>query len=274
MQRCHQKYNYSLFICKRSVIGLLMADYGQCLYPIAPYNNHLNYKTGSMSVKRIIDGYPFVDYTHDTYAPAAMLTRSQAFLAWMDKRRTVRDFSDRPVSREVIENIILAASTAPSGAHKQPWTFCVVSDPTIKQIIRKEAEAEEYRSYNGRMSEEWLKDLRPLQTDWQKPFLEVAPWLIVMFKRIYEVEDGGHKHNNYYVQESAGIAAGFLLAAIHHAGLVALTHTPSPMNFLGSILRRPENEKPFLLVPVGYPAEECRVPDLRRKGLDEVAFFY
>jgi iodotyrosine deiodinase len=227
-----------------------------------------------MSTQKIIGGYPFISYSHDTYDSLDMTTRSAEFLSWMDRRRTVRDFSDRPVPQQVIENIILAANTAPSGAHKQPWTFCAVQDPSMKKIIREAAENEEERSYTSRMPPEWLEDLRPLQTDWHKPFLEVAPWLIVLFKRIYETDSAGRKRNNYYVQESAGIAAGFLLTAIHHAGLVALTHTPSPMNFLAEVLHRPENEKAFLLVPVGYPAQDCWVPDLRRKQLDEVAAFY
>lgn len=223
---------------------------------------------------KLINGFPFVKYGRETYDTAEMLDRSASYAGWMDKRRTCRDFSDRPVPREVIENIIRAASTAPSGAHKQPWTFCVVSDPGIKKQIRMAAEKEEKESYDGRMSDEWLKDLAPIGTDWHKPFLETAPWLIIVFKRSYEFEDNGHKHQNYYVTESVGLACGFLLAAIHQAGLVALTHTPSPMNFLSKILERPENEKPFLLIPVGYPAEECWVPDLDRKKLNEVAVFY
>ncbi|NSL88474.1 nitroreductase family protein [Chitinophaga solisilvae] len=227
-----------------------------------------------MSTQKIIAGYPFISYSHDTYETSEMIAQAASFEDWMEKRRTVRDFSDKAVPKEVIEHIIRAANTAPSGAHKQPWTFCVVGDPAIKKVIRTEAEKEEYRSYNSRMSPEWLEDLKPLQTDWHKPFLEVAPWLIIMFKRIYETDDNGKKKNNYYVQESLGIAAGFLLTAIHHAGLVALTHTPSPMNFLGEILQRPENEKPFLLVPVGYPADECWVPDIHRKPLEDVAVFY
>ncbi|HVI46594.1 MAG TPA: nitroreductase family protein [Chitinophaga sp.] len=227
-----------------------------------------------MSATKIIDGYPFISYTHDSYDTQGMIAHATSFQTWMDKRRTVRDFSDKPVPRTVIEQIILAANTAPSGAHKQPWTFCAIENPAIKKVIREEAEKEEYRSYNSRMPQEWLDDLKPLQTDWHKPFLEIAPWLIIMFKRIYETDGGGKKKNNYYVQESVGIAAGFLLAAIHHAGLVALTHTPSPMNFLGDILQRPENEKPFLLVPVGYPADECWVPDIHRKPLEDVAVFY
>jgi len=230
---------------------------------------------------KLIDGYPFVSYTKDTYEGEEIRKRSLEFYHWMDQRRTVRDFSDKPVPKEVIENIILTASTAPSGAHKQPWTFCIVNDLAIKKQIREEAEKEEYEGYHGRMPEEWLKDLRHLQTNWKKEFLEIAPYLIVVFKRSYETETKSdsdvqilHKHQNYYVTESCGIACGFLLAAIHHAGLVALTHTPSPMNFLSKVLNRPENEKPFLLIPVGYPAEECWVPDLKRKTLHDVSIFF
>lgn len=223
---------------------------------------------------QIINGYPFVNYNKETYEEVEMVKRSTDFLQWMDKRRTVRDFADRDVPKEVIENIILTASTAPSGAHKQPWTFCAVSNADMKKQIRAAAEEEEYESYNGRMPEEWLQDLLPLQTDWHKEFLETAPWLIIIFKRIYEPGEAGKKKNNYYVQESVGIACGFLLAAIHNAGLVALTHTPSPMNFLSKILNRPEHEKPFLLIPVGYPVDNCLVPDLKRKTLQEAAQFY
>lgn len=226
-----------------------------------------------MSTK-LVNGFPFVTYTKDTYGEEEMRARAAEFLQWMDKRRTVRDFSDKPVAKEVIEDIIMTASTAPSGAHKQPWTFCAVSNADIKKQIRAAAEEEEYESYNGRMPEAWLKDLLPLQTDWHKEFLEIAPWLIIVFKKIYEPGENGEKKNNYYVQESVGLAAGFLLTAIHNAGLVALTHTPSPMNFLTKILNRPEHEKPFLLVPVGYPVEQCLVPQLSRKPIDEIAAFY
>jgi iodotyrosine deiodinase len=224
-----------------------------------------------MQNTKIIDGYPFIRYKKETYTPAEMQRRSQDFYTWMDQRRTVRDFSNRSVPREVIENIIKTASSAPSGAHKQPWTYCIVSNPQIKKEIRLAAEKEEKESYENRMSDEWLDDLRPLGTDWQKPFLEIAPYLIIIFSRSYEISGNGKKHQNYYVKESTGIACGFLLAAIHHAGLVALTHTPSPMNFLIELLKRPQNEKPFLLIPVGYPADECWVPDLSRKDLKEIA---
>ncbi len=221
-------------------------------------------------LKKSIDNFPFVSYTKKTYTVDEMATRSQLFYAWMDTRRTVRDFSAQSIPEHIIENIILAASTAPSGAHKQPWTFCVVKNPAVKTQIRIAAEKEEKESYEKRMTDEWLKDLQPIGTDWHKPFLETAPYLIVVFRRSYELEDNNYKHQNYYVTESCGIACGFLLAAIHDAGLVALTHTPSPMNFLSKILNRPDNEKPFLLIPVGYPAEECWVPDLKRKSIAEI----
>lgn len=223
---------------------------------------------------RLIDGYPFIAYTHEVYPPEEMIRRSNDFYLWLDQRRTVRDFSDKPIPFEVIENIIKAASSAPSGAHKQPWTFCVVADPVIKKEIRLAAEKEEKESYENRMSEEWLTNIKPLQTDWQKPFIEVAPYLIIVFKKAYDLLPDGTKRNNYYVNESAGLACGFLLAAIHHAGLVALTHTPSPMNFLTSILKRPENERPFLLIPVGYPHPETYVPKLERKPVEEVLISY
>lgn len=223
---------------------------------------------------RIINGYEFIPYHSKNFRQEEILQRSKDFYQWLNNRRTVRDFSDQHVPLEVINNIIQSASTAPSGAHKQPWTFCVVSNAKIKQQIRKAAEQEEYESYNGRMSDDWLDDLKALQTDWHKPFLEVAPYLIIVFKRVYESLPNGQKRNNYYVSESVGIACGLLLAAIHHAGLVALTHTPSPMNFLTKILNRPENERPYLLIPVGYPSTEAYVPHLKRKELNEVAVFY
>jgi iodotyrosine deiodinase len=223
---------------------------------------------------KLINGYPFMTYEKESFLPAEMTKRSLEFYKWMDKRRTVRDFSDKPVPKETIENILMAASTAPSGAHKQPWTFCVVSDPGLKKQLREEAEKEESESYNGRMPQEWLNDLLPLQTDWRKEFLETAPWLIIVFKKSYEINSDGSKGNVYYASESCGLACGFLLTAIHHAGLVALTHTPSPMNFLSKLLNRPENEKPFLLIPVGYPADECWVPVLKRKELNEMSVWF
>ena len=203
-----------------------------------------------------------------------MVRASQAFYEAMRTRRTIREFSAEAVPYEVIENCLLTASTAPSGANKQPYTFCVVSDPEIKKKIREAAEKEEHESYHHRMSEEWLADIKPLQTDWHKPFLETAPYLIAVFKRAYEVGDDRAKKNNYYVNESVGLACGFLLAALHQAGLSALTHTPSPMNFLSAVLNRPDNERPFLLIPVGYAAADCVVPDLKRKTSEEFIVRY
>lgn len=216
----------------------------------------------------------FVPYIRERYTDDEMKKRSEAFFHWADERRSVRHFSPDPVPREVMEHIIMTASTAPSGAHKQPWTFCLISNRELKAELRALAEEEERKSYGGRMSEEWLKDLEPLGTDWIKEFIDVAPWIVVVMKRSYELDPDGHKHQNYYVSESVGLASGFLLMAIHHAGLVALTHTPSPMNFIARALRRPENEKPFLLIPVGHPAEGAEVPDLVRKGSGEVIEYY
>ena len=191
----------------------------------------------------------------------------------MESRRTVREFDSKPIPLEVMENIIRTAGTAPSGAHKQPWTFCLISDPEVKRQIRIAAEEEEKISYAERMPEDWKNDLKPLGTDWEKPFLEEAPYLIVVFKQSYGL-DSGEKVQHYYVSESVGIACGFLIAAIHQAGLVTVTHTPSPMNFLGKILERPSNEKPFLLLPVGFPKAETYVPDIERKALEEILIRY
>jgi len=223
---------------------------------------------------RIIKGHEHIRYSHVHYSPKEMIARSTDFYKWMETRRSVRDFSDQPVPKEAIENIIKSASTAPSGAHKQPWTFCVVSNPELKKKIREAAEKEEYESYTKRMSEEWLDDLKPMATDWNKPFLETAPYLIIAFKRPYEIDEEGKKHQNYYVNESVGLACGFLISAIHDAGLVTLTHTPSPMKFLEQILERPSNERAFLLLPVGYEADNVFVPNNKRKPLEEVAVFY
>jgi len=205
--------------------------------------------------------------------PAAeTLRRARELYRRLDRRRSVREFAPDPVPREAIELAIRAASTAPSGAHRQPWRFVIVDSPAIKREIREAAEREEHESYvGGRMPEDWLEALAPLGTDWHKPFLEVAPWLVVVFAELYGVGPGGAKRKNYYVKESVGIACGLFVAAIHEMGLATLTHTPSPMRFLNEILGRPENEKPFILFPVGYPAEGCEVPDLRRKSLEEVA---
>ena len=215
----------------------------------------------------------FIDYKALEYDVKTMSERSKDYYEYMDRRRSIREFSDQEVPFEVIENIIKTASTAPSGAHKQPWVFCVVKDPSTKKKIREAAEKEEYENYHGRMNDEWLKDLEKFDTDWNKPFLEIAPYLIIVFKKTYEMEEGDRK-KNYYVNESVGLATGMLLSAIHNAGLVALTHTPSPLNFLAKVLERPENEKPFLLIPVGYPADNVKVPCLKRKGLSEIMELY
>ncbi len=203
-----------------------------------------------------------------------LIAESEDILLALNKRRSLRFFSEKSFPAEVIENLVMAASTAPSGANKQPWTFCVVSSPKLKKQIRVAAEEEERVSYESRMSDEWKEDLKPFATDWQKPFLEIAPYLIIVFKRAYEFEIGGKKHQNYYVNESVGLACGFLLTAIHKLGLVALTHTPSPMDFLTKILERPSNERPFLLIPVGYPADDATVPDIQRKNKQDVLIWY
>lgn len=215
----------------------------------------------------------FKKYIPRDLSKEATKAEAEAFYRLMDKRRSIRHFSDQPVDQEVIKQIIMTASTAPSGAHKQPWSFCAVASPDLKRKIRIAAEQEEYENYHGRMSDTWLEDLKPFATNEHKPFLEVAPWLIVLFKRAYDIKDG-EKQKNYYVNESVGIAAGMLLTAIHFAGLVSLTHTPSPMNFLQKVLGRPENERAFLLIPVGYPAEGAEVPILSRKPSEEVVFYY
>jgi nitroreductase len=222
----------------------------------------------------MINGYRHIPYDFNTYSEEEIIEESGSFYNWLDTRRSVREISDKPVPKKVIENLIRSASTAPSGGNKQPWTFCAISNQELKRQIRSEAEMEEKENYENRMSVKWKKDLQPFDTNMNKPFLEIAPWLIVVFKRAYDFGADGEKHPNYYVNESVGIACGMLLAAIHNARLVALTHTPSPMNFLTKILSRPENEKPFLLIPLGYPKLQTYVPDITRKGLDEVADFY
>jgi len=196
--------------------------------------------------------------------------RSREFYEMLKTRRTVRDFSPDPVPMEIIENCIRAAGTAPSGANKQPWRFVVVTDPGLKTQIRRAAEAEELENYERRFPETWLHDLAPLGTTWEKPFLEIAPVLIVIFKVDYGVRPDGSHEKHYYVNESVGIAAGMLIAAIHNAGLVTVTHTPSPMGFLQRILQRPKNEKPYLLLPVGYPAPDAKVTKLQKKALAEI----
>ena len=216
----------------------------------------------------------FTPYQGKKISPEESLDRSKNFRDLMDKRRSIRFFSDRPVQKEIIENIMMTASSAPSGAHKQPWMFCAISTADLKHHIREAAEKEEYINYNGRMSEEWLEDLKKFDTDWNKEFIDIAPWIIVVFKKTFDLDEEGNRHKNYYVNESVGIASGILIAAIHNAGLVTLTHTPSPMNFLEKILERPKNEKAFLLLPVGYPADDAVVPVLQRKSEEEVIKYY
>lgn len=220
-----------------------------------------------------MQGEDFIPLNFEQFSESEMLEKSAAVYKEMDKRRTVRFFSDEPVPKEVIQNIIKTASSAPSGAHMQPWTFCVISSPEMKAKIREAAEEEERINYSGRMSDTWLEDLKVFGTDAVKEFITTAPYIIVMFRQAYGMENG-KKKTHYYTQESVGIAAGFLLSAIHQSGLAALTHTPSPMNFLNEILDRPSNEKPFLLIPVGLPAKDCTVPKLTRKPLESVAVFY
>ena len=206
-------------------------------------------------------------------SPQAIAARAAAFRDQMRTRRTVRQFSPRAVAREVIEHCLLVAAGAPSGANLQPWHFVVVSDPAVKRRIREAAEDEEREFYAQRAPQEWLDALAPLGTDANKPFLETAPYLIAIFAQSYGVLRDGRKVKNYYVQESVGIATGMLISAVHAAGLASLTHTPSPMRFLNSILNRPANEKPFLLLVVGHPADDAMVPDLTKKPLDLIATF-
>ncbi|WP_439495499.1 nitroreductase family protein [Bosea sp. (in: a-proteobacteria)] len=199
--------------------------------------------------------------------------RAEAFLATMRRRRTVRDYSDRPVPRELIETAVRVAGTAPSGANQQPWTFVCISDPERKKLIREGAEEEERAFYAGRAGGEWLDALAHLGTDENKPFLETAPWLIAIFAQRWGHDAQGRKVKHYYVPESVGIATGFLIAALHEAGLATLTHTPAPMNFLNAICGRPDNEKALILLVVGYPAEDCAVPAIGKKPLEEIATF-
>ena len=207
------------------------------------------------------------------YPPGEMLERARAFNLDIQRRRTVRDFSNRPVAREIIEHCLLAGGSAPSGAALQPWQFVAISDPAIKHAIRVAAEAEEQAFYNGRAPQEWLDALAPLGTDEHKPFLDSAPWLIAIFEKTHSRLDDGRRVKNYYVGQSTGIACGMLITALHHAGLATLTHTPSPMGFLNQVLGRPKGERPFLLLVAGYPAVQAQVPDIRRKPLDQIATF-
>ena len=213
----------------------------------------------------------FVPYSNPVRPSDDLVAAARAIYEEMDGRRSVREFSDEPVDRAVVEYAIRAASTAPSGAHRQPWRFMLVGDPVTKRRIREAAEAEEYENYEGgRIPPHWREALEPLGTDWRKPFLETAPWLVVVFEERYGINPDGSKRHNFYVKESVGLACGIFVATLHRLGLATLTHTPSPMAFLSEVLERPANERPFMLFPVGYAAPTCLVPNLVRKPLDEV----
>jgi iodotyrosine deiodinase len=213
--------------------------------------------------------YTPIPLEFERLTPGEQLARSQEFVERMRTRRSVRQFSREPVPFELVANAVAAAGTAPSGANQQPWTFVVVSDAQVKREIRLAAEAEEREAYEHRMTEEWLRALEPLGTDWRKPHIEDAPYVIVVFEQAYGLENG-RRWKHYYAKESVGIAVGLLLASLHLAGLATLTHTPSPMRFLADILGRPRNERAFCLIPVGYPADGATVPKLERKPLDEI----
>lgn len=225
-----------------------------------------------MTEKDAGDG--FIPYDLPRLSAEEMIAKSKAFAEELETRRSVRVFSKEPIPLEAVRHCIDAACTAPSGAHKQPWTFCLVTDPDLRKKIRKAAEQEEFKNYHGRMSETWLEDLGPLGTDHVKPFIEEAPALIVVFKQVHDTKDETGKKPNYYVNESVGIAVGMLLTALHRIGLVALTHTPSPMGFLSESLGRPANERAYLNIPVGWPAAGAKVPDLTRKSREEVLVEY
>ena len=217
----------------------------------------------------------FIPLPHKTnYSDEEMLKQSKEFNQLLQKRRTVRDYSNKPVAKEVIENCIKAAGSAPSGANMQPWHFVAISNAEIKSKIRQAAEKEEQEFYEHRASEEWLKALEPLGTDTNKPFLETAPWLIAVFLERYGVDAEGNRIKHYYTPESVGLACGMLITALHNCGLATLTHTPSPMGFLKEILNRPDNERPYLLIVCGHPAEDAKVPDIHRKPLEDIATFF
>lgn len=222
-----------------------------------------------------MDETSFIPYkNYKSYSIEEMKKRSQVFLENIKERRTIRNFSEKPVPKEIIENCLRAASSAPSGANRQPWHFSVVSDPETKKKIREAAEKEEKKLYSGRAPDEWLEALEPLGTDENKPFLELAPYLIIIFSESYGLDVEGKKIKNYYVSESVGIATGLLITALHNAGLATLTHTPSPMNFLREILGRGENERAFLILVTGFPADDVEVPNIRKKSLEEYTSFF
>jgi len=221
-----------------------------------------------------MEGAKFITYSgYRELSPGEMIKRSNEFYEDINRRRTIREFSDRKVEKEVIINCIRAAGTAPSGANKQPWQFVVVTDPVVKSEIKAGAEVEEREFYAKRAPDAWLADLAALGTDANKPFLEIADTLIVIFSKSYDISEAGKKMKNYYSQESVGIATGMLITALHNSGLATLTHTPSPMGFLNKILKRPEYERPFLILVIGYPKENVKVPDIQRKSLEEIASF-
>lgn len=217
--------------------------------------------------------YPFIPYDYSRRDPREMESRARDFYSELNRRRSVRDFSPDPVPRELIELAMQTGSTAPSGAHRQPWRFVAVDDPDTKREIRIAAEAEERESYEHRMPDDWLEALAPLGTNAEKPFLEMVPWIVVVFEETHGFNDDGSIRKNYYVKESVGIACGMFIAALHNMGLATLTHTPSPMRFLSKILGRPKNERPYILFPIGYPADDAKVPKLRRKSLDEISLW-
>jgi len=247
-----------MFYCREGWICNILQTYCFFHYYFVDYKSLTLY---DMSYKKLY----FERFTEEYMARA-----SSEFLSFIRTRRSVREFSDRDIPVEVINNIISAAASAPSGANKEPWFFSIVSDPDVKHKIRLGAEKEEKLFYTQKAPEDWLKDLNKFGTDWHKEFLEKAPCLIVVFKQIYDLNNNV-KYKNYYVNESVGIACGILLTAIHNAGLVALTHTPSPMGFLEKICKRPENERAYLLIPVGYPARNAKIPDLQKKEYNEYA---
>lgn len=218
--------------------------------------------------------FPHIPFEFEGFDAQERIERGTRFRDWLDRRRSVRFFTDEPVDRACIELAIEAASTAPSGAHLQPWTFVAISDPALKREIRIAAEKEERGFYEGgRATEEWLEALAPIGTDWEKPFLESVPWIVVVFEQLHSTDEEGNRVRHYYTKESVGIACGLFIAAVHEMGLVTLTHTPSPMGFLREILGRPSSERPFIMFPVGRPAPDCTVPDLRRRALEEVSIF-
>ncbi len=222
-----------------------------------------------------MDEISFIPYTdYKSYSIEEMKKRSQVFLEDIERRRTIRNFSEKPVPKEIIENCLRAASSAPSGANRQPWHFSIVSDFETKKKIRDAAEEEEKKFYSGRAPDEWLEALEPLGTNKNKPFLEIAPYLIVIFSETHGLDGKGEKIKNYYVSESVGIATGILITALHNAGLATLTHTPSPMNFLREILGRGENERAFLILVTGFPADDVEVPNITKKSLEEYTSFF